>query len=242
MEDQIISPPAWGKDTLSSFIQQALKNTFASFHNYKEQYLILEEIHSIFEVFNKNMIADTKLLTQFFLFRSHCAYLGGVRLALSGQVAESYMVLRGCIESALYGLFLYNNPSLMEIWFKRHNDENSKQKVKNLFKIIEMFKLLKDNNEEIYRISKQLYELTIDYGAHPNERAFTSNMEIKRSVGKSKIIMSFLNTDRIPLLFCITTTMQTGLCSLYIFQIIFKDRFNILGLSDRMDKLKKLLQ
>ena len=50
------------------------------------------------------------------LLRAHAAYFAAVRLSISGQVAEAYMVIRKCIENALYGFYLSKNPDDCQIF------------------------------------------------------------------------------------------------------------------------------
>ncbi len=88
-------PPGWGEDPLSAFIDNALHNTYATFHNLKPQYNLLKSIHQVFDTIVHNLARSPDWFAAFFLFRSHSAFLGGVRLALSGAIPESYMLQGG---------------------------------------------------------------------------------------------------------------------------------------------------
>ena len=96
---------------------------------------------------------------------------------MSGQVTESYMVLRGCLENSLYGLHISNNPDTREVWLRRHDNERCKRKCKIEFSVGNVFKTLNSRDINIHRIAKDLYETTIDYGAHPNEIGLLSMIE-----------------------------------------------------------------
>ena len=102
-------PPKWGEDPLSEFIDMARHNTFATYANCPEQYSILKKIHDIYKLVIDNLHKTHDPFANFFILKAHSAYLGAVRFAISGQCAEAYMVLRGCLESAIYGLYLSQN-------------------------------------------------------------------------------------------------------------------------------------
>jgi hypothetical protein len=165
--------------------------------------------------------------------------LGAVRLALSGQVPEAFMVLRGCLENALYGFYVTRKSLSQEIWLRRHDDEESKKKVRREFKISNLLKLLGKDDKKLRDTVSDLYEKTIDFGGHPNEKAFFS--VVKKSVNEHKttIKSAYLVGNEPALQLCLKSCAQIGLCSLSIFQLIYKERFGILGLPDDMTALKK---
>ncbi len=186
-------PPGWGQDSLSQFIENAWHNTFASFQNLKASYTLLNDVHLVFDNIAHNLDRTPDWFASFFLFRAHSAFLGGVRLALSGQIPESYMVLRGCIENALYGLYLSRSPASQETWLRRHDDEESKQAMKKEFTIANLFKAVQSEDARLSGIAKDLYDRTIDLGGHPNERAFFSVMKQTKDDSKrtEEISMNF---------------------------------------------------
>jgi len=233
-------PPKWGKDSLSEFIDMARNNTFATFANLPDQYNILKNIHDIYTLV-KNNLHKTDWFVNFFILKAHSAYLGGVRLAVSGQCAEAYMVLRGCLESAIYGLYLSRHIESQEVWLNRHKDEKSLKLVKDEFKMINLFKELEVVDPKIHKTTRLLYDRTIDYGAHPNELALTSLLKITEEEDKIKLDLYCLaggNTQAFQL--AMKTTTQVGLCALYIFKNIYRERFDLLGISAKLDSFKEL--
>jgi hypothetical protein len=126
---------------LSKFIQDTTENTYVTFDNLKEWYNRLKGIHEAFSKVAENMDRTRDFIASFFLFRSHSAYLAGVKLALSGQIPEAYMVLRGTLECALYGLYVARKASVREIWLRRDEDEEAKKKVRQEFKVGNILKM-----------------------------------------------------------------------------------------------------
>src|SRR5712691_11655393 len=92
-------PADWGQDALSEFIETARQNTLATFANLRPQYNRLREIHLLYHDLVNNLHNTPDWFSAFFVMRAHASYLGSVRLALSGQVPETYIVLRGCLEN-----------------------------------------------------------------------------------------------------------------------------------------------
>ncbi|MEJ5378554.1 MAG: hypothetical protein WHX93_18440 [bacterium] len=178
------APPGWGNDPLSKFLQDTTENIYATFHNLKQLYNPLQHIHQVFTKVAENMNRTPHLLAFFFLFRSHSAYLAGVRLALSGQIPEAYMVLRGSLECALYGLYVARKPSVGEVWLRRDEDDEAKKKVKQEFKVSNLFEVLGVEDRKLANIARKFYEITIDYGGHPNQQAFTSVMKTESDESK----------------------------------------------------------
>ena len=232
-------PPSWGDDQLSAFIENALENIYASFHNLKLQYNLLKDIHLVFDSIVRNLDRTPEWFASFFLFRSHSAFLGGVRLSLSGAIPEAYMVLRGCLENAFYGFYLYNDQELQETWLKRHDDYKSKAKMRSEFTIRKVLDFMKTRDKSIYMISKDLYERTIDLGGHPNEKAFFSVMKQEKDEAKITFDSAYLIGNEPALQLALKSSAQTGICSLLIFEKIYEKRFEILGLSDRINQLKQ---
>lgn len=239
MNHEIKIPPKWGEDPLSQFIKDAWHNTYATFSNLKPEFTRLTAIHSRFQKIIGNLVNSPEWFSGFFLMRARSAYLAGARLSLSVQITECYMVLRGCLENGLYGLHISNNPDTREIWLCRHDNETSKRKSKSEFAAGNVFKTLNSKDKETFRIAKSLYESTIDYGAHPNERGLFSMVRKEQDEQKIDFVVDYLTGNSLPLRLGLKMTARVGVCSLFIFKLVFKERFDILGISKDLDKLKQ---
>lgn len=241
--DPTLTPPeGWGLDPLSAFIEAARQNTFATFANLMGSYSRLRDIDRLFVKATENLHGlqgDADLLPATFLLRAHSSYRGACRLALSGQLPEAYMVLRGCLENCLYGLFLHAYPEKAETWLRRSDDEASKRKVKAEFQIGPMFTLLESKDAVTGKAVRGLYEQTIDFGAHPNEFALTSNARAESAGATKRFELSYLTGDSTALRLCLKTTAQVGVGSLRIFRLIFRERFELLEISPALDAVTR---
>lgn len=231
----------WGKDSLSEFLDNAQHNVMASFVNLKPEYTRLLQIHEAFKKIIENLLNIKELVPSFFLMRAHASYLGGVRFSLSGQVPEAYMVLRGCLENSLYAFHIFQHLEASEIWIRRHDSPDSLSKCKNEFRINKVFESLEKADVSVCKIARELYATTIDYGGHPNELSLTSIMSKSEDESKIDFKIPYLMDYRInplPFILCMKSVARIGVCSLCIFRLIFRERFDILSITDSLEKLK----
>ncbi len=233
-------PDNWGADSLSKFIDDALNNTFATFTNLAQAYDILKKIDDLYRLAIDNLVNTPDWFASFFLMRCHSCYLGAVRLALSGQTSETYMLLRGCIENSLYGLYMHLHPESQETWINRHDNDECMKKVKGEFTIKNLLMALQKIDKNLHNSIGTLYERTIDYGAHPNERALSSNLRMEKTEEHVKFTLNYMAGNSPELLLCLKTTAQVGAGGLLVFKNIYQQRFDILGISHALEKIKKI--
>ncbi|MBI5845320.1 MAG: hypothetical protein HZB23_11695 [Deltaproteobacteria bacterium] len=232
-------PPGWGEDQLSNFINNAIQNSYATFHNLKAEYDLLKNINNIFEVLSDNLSNTPALIPALFFNRAHAAFLHAVRLVISGAIYETFVLLRNCIEHSIYAFYVNKDKDRQEIWLRRHDNAECKSKMKKEFRNVKIFDYLKINDEMLYIIVLYLYETTIDFGAHPNPAALFSVISQTTEENIHTFHSSYLVDDVTSLKFGLRVTAQVGICSLKVFQKIYMERFNILGLSQQIDILSK---
>ena len=233
--------PRWGDDLLSKFIDDALANIFATFANKPAQYRHIVNIDSCFYKAASNLSNPTDLVAAFLLVRSHSAYRAACRLALSGQATESYVILRSCLECAIYALHINKNPPLAELWLRRHDDDVSLRAMRNEFEHKKVIRTLEKTDPKLYDAVASLYERTIDFGAHPNERAITGSIEIRHGANSKEYLPIYLHGDGLALEHALKMTAQCGLDSLLVFQCIYPERFALLGISENLHLLRQKL-
>ena len=233
------SPLGWGDDSLSAFIETVKNNIYATFANHRAVFNRIQKIDEAFRFAVDHLYNTKEWFPSFFLLRAHSAYLGAARLSLSFQVGEAYMVLRGCLENALYGFFFYKNPKKAHLWYERHDSIIKRKEVRREFQIKRMIEALKEENNQVAQVATILYERCIDYGAHPNERSISSVLEKSEEGRNIYFTIYYLPGDTLPAKACLKTTAQVGVCCLRVFELIFKTRFELMGLSDRVKELQK---
>ncbi len=235
----IKDPPNWGNDPVSDFIKGAYENTFATFVNMKSDYERIRRIDAKFRKALDYLHNTPDWFIAFFLLRSHSSYLGAARLSMSAQVYETYMILRGCLESALYGFFIAKDPTAKKAWVDRHETEQTLRLMKNTFKIGSIFSLLKKTDDKVYEAIQELYDRTIDYGAHPNPNGVLSTLQVQENDEDVHFQLKYLTNDPVQLQLALKTTAQVGVGALMLFRYVYPERFAITGLYDELKQIAK---
>jgi hypothetical protein len=220
-------PPGWGQDALTAFFAQALQNQWATFVWLREPFGKLCEIDEMFLKALGNLNNTAEQLPALFFFRAHAACRAAIQLGMGGQIAEAQAVLRSCLEYALYAYFVFKNPTLREVWLKRMDDDDSKWKARDTFRVGLMLRQFEDDNPRVGAVVRTLYEDLIDMGAHPNVDGVISNMKMEERDGVVWMETAYLNVNPRQLEFILKTSARVGVCALHAFQGIYKTRFSI---------------
>jgi hypothetical protein len=223
-------------------MRDAFGNLLATFVR-KPEFGVLVAVDQSFGKIAENLTNPPDFLAAFMLIRSHAAFRGACRMAASGQVPETFPLLRSCIEYALYALHINAKPALGEVWMRRHDDEDTLKTCRTSFKHASVIGTLKRRDAKLHKTIALLYERTIDFGGHPNERAMTGNVRLTESKDESTFSTAYLHGDALSLSLehAIKTTAQIGLGSLITFEHIFKDRFRLLGIDIELQMLRSVL-
>lgn len=238
-KNQLPLPTNWAEDALSEFIQDSFKNTLATFVHKKKAFNLLLQVDAVFRGIGGNLDNIENPIVPAFFYRSHSAFLASCRLSVSGQASETFPQLRSCMEYALYALHINEHPVLAEVWLNRHESEESLKKVKRSFRHVEVMKSLRARDVALHKKLSELYQQTIDFGGHPNERAVSGSLK-RWMEGDTTVVRSqILHGNSVALDNALRATAQIGVGSLLVFQLIYKERFDILGLCDAIDTLKK---
>lgn len=232
-------PSGWGADDITAFIDNARLNSFATYANLRPEYAKVAEVDGVFRKLIGSLLNTKDWFAAFFLLRAHSAFLAGSHLAMSGQAAETHASLRLCLENGLYGLYLAKNPSSRETWLRRHDSEQATRRVRDEFMIRSLLDTLRAMDGKEAAVAEQLYERCIDYGAHPNERALT--LSLKTETGQDTVDFRIVYQTEDPMMFraCLKTAAQVGVSVLGIFRLVFKERFDLTGLTDELNRARE---
>ena len=232
-------PPDWGTDEISKFIDLARNNAYATFANLKPDYQSLVSIDEAFRRIIDNLLNTREWFAAFFLLGSHSVFRSATQLSISCQLRESYPLLRSCLEYALYGFHISRHPDSREIWLSRHGSKNNKEKVRDEFRIGRLLNELDRESASDGKVARNLYDRTIDYGAHPNERALMQSLKMIKDDKGIDLNISYLSDDSPASRLALRTTAQVGVCVLEIFRLVFKERYDLLGLTEVLVLLRR---
>jgi hypothetical protein len=160
---------------------------------------------------------------------------------MSGQSSPAFMVMRGCLESSLYGLYFNRQPETFDIWLRRHDDEEHRRRVKTEFTVRRLKDCLERIDPATSAVAARLYEKTIDFGGHPNVAALATAFRTTRAEGRRQFKVIYLTMDTEIIRGTLKSVTQTGVCSLLIFRNIFPERFDLLGITDTFRELRERL-
>lgn len=233
-------PEGWGLDRITHFIEAARQNEIASFHGHREIFEKLLALNERFWTTRRNLtlhmaeVINTKhsgksfdqlkldpedWLELYFFMRAHASFLGAVRLGLSAQCPEAYTLLRGVIENAQYAFYVSTDDSLKRTWLDRHKDEASRKEVRKKFGTTKIGEALETKDPALAARVSDLYDETIDLGAHPNVKAFLANAIQTNSKGEIVLSVAYLNPGELEEL--LKRTLDVGNATLDLFRAIF---------------------
>jgi hypothetical protein len=238
--NELPPPPGWRHDKLSEFLDHARNNQFVTFAKKRAEYALLGEIDGAFLRVGENLINPRNPLSANLFYRSHSAYRAACGIGMSGQVPETFVLLRSCLEYAAYGLYIYKNPALGVTWLDRHRDAGTLRAMKKEFLAINVQKVVESVDARLGQVYRILYDRAIDFGGHPNVMGVAGNMAMDEQPDRIMLNHLYLHGDDDALLMALKSTAQTGATSLHIFQHIFPERFMILGVRDTLMKLRTM--
>jgi len=231
----------WGKTFTTEFLQKADENTRITYLNLPGYFEMLEGVSDIFMEASDTVGYSnlSNFVTELLMHRACGNYLASVRLSSSGQLPESYLQLRACIESALYAFNVYSDPKLAQVWLDRHKDSKSRKESSKQFKPIFILSKLEQVNQSLERYVKSGYELCIDSGAHPNERSVTTSL----SFAGGKMALDLFNTTQEGIFrMCLSMCVTCGLDTIKIFNLIYPDDFKKFNAEERIQAIQAQFQ
>jgi hypothetical protein len=232
-------PPGWGRDELSNFWDAARHNQLATFVQKASAYSILSRIDELFCVVSRDWLNPVDEIAALLLLRTHSAFRAAAGLATAGQAAEAYVLNRSVLENAAYALHLNRDQTLRKIWLNRHVDAASLEACSNALSHRKVQKTVTAVNRHAGQRFEKLYQLTIDFGGHPNERSVTGNMKMQDQKDRRIMLAIMQHGDGLQLDAILKATAQCGLCSLEILQGVFNPRFELLGINATMLELRR---
>jgi hypothetical protein len=241
--------PEWGDDPLSAeYFAQAHYNERAASLNYPKAYELLQRVNEIFMSVAAAVEKDNQevlLLPRLFVIRTRAAFLAASRLAMAGQMPEAFPILRLAIELAWYALHIAKDPASparAKIWLKRGDTKPDTQACKNEFKIANVRATHGQIDPAHESHMHQLYESTIDLGAHPNQLGLFSSVGSASEGNQTTFQVGILYPKEFPLLATLGMAVAVAYDVLRTFQLIFPERFKIMGHDTQLTTLLTEMQ
>jgi len=235
--------PPWGKDSLSKVLKSAEYNTLISTKNYGKIYGLLVSTYELLldaERAIKYRVHPNDIFPAFLFLKVHSSFLASIRTILSGQAVEAHPIMRLMIEQAWYGLYIKLDPKppkRRKIWLNRNDSEAGKKRCRREFTIANVRKAHKAVDPEVSAQLGELYEHTIDYGAHPNQYGVFSNLNQDNTSGKLKYSVGMLAFDMPVTMMSIRITIAIAIGYLKIIENRYKDGYDKNVSQQKVDKV-----
>lgn len=236
-------PPDWGRDSLSKFFKDAEHNARATAANYPDVFQFLGRLQSAFQCFEEAVEKDSgwnRFVPRFLLIRAHSTILAAIRVAMSGQIAEAFPLLRAAIEMSWYALHMASDAPAgqrAEIWLKRNDDATATARCKSEFTV----KNVRTTHEGLDALSAaelhRLYETLIDHGAHPNQMGVLSALRSTEAPNEINYSVGILYPSERPVMVTLRLSAAVGIGALKIFALVYPERFALVGLDEVVREL-----
>lgn len=224
---------------MARFLDTAATNTYATAYQQPAWYACLAAVDREYQRLADALDNSHYVIGAMFVLRAHAAYLGGTRLALGTQIPEAYMVLRGCLEAALYGLYLARHPDAEQRWIRRQDSAADRAASKRALQASTLSAYLAKVDSATHTRFQHMYEWCIDLGAHPNAWALAGHMGVSETEDRHTFALNYLTTDALQLEAVLKDAARIGVISLDVFRNLFRERFDLTGATARLDAIKQ---
>ena len=232
-------PEGWIADDVSEYFQKAYENRIAAFATRNVGFRRLIEIDSFLRKCWENMLNPQPGICAVLLQRAHLQFLAGSEAACSGQLYPCMAIHRSAMEAAGYAAVFRQDKEAFEVWINRHENEESLKKARRTITTSKVKEALSQYEKSLETAYTKLYELSIDFGAHPNERGIHVNAQILEDENFKRVEQLLFVGDSPLLDFGIRFSAQCGVTIARVVHNIFEEHCLIEGLSPMLSKLKQ---
>jgi hypothetical protein len=233
-------------NSLDRFLEVLPKNQLANRLRFPGQYQIVQQIDNCFVTAGRHLSYLKPVLVGPLFLRSQYAFKTAAGMTLAGQVAESFVMTRSCLEYAGYALAIFADqpldgaPTREEVFINRNVDEESLKAQRAEFQVGRIRPTIASYDQTLAEKFKLLYDRSIEYGGHPNPCGVLTAIKMETQDDQLTSITTLALTDDPTItMFAMKNVAQVGLTSLCIFQIMCKAKFELLGIRAEMDALQR---
>jgi hypothetical protein len=163
---------------------------------------------------------------------------------MSGQIGEAQVLNRAAIEHAWYALHIAKDPqpwTRAEIWLRRNEDSASKQACKTEFTVGNVRSTHAALKPADAKELADLYDLTIDFGAHPNQLGVLSSIRRSEDAEKIQYNVGILSPDTVGVMATIRLSVDVAVGVFKVVALIYPERFAIMSVDGDIDTIVRIL-
>ncbi|HEY7247637.1 MAG TPA: hypothetical protein VH678_27515 [Xanthobacteraceae bacterium] len=235
-------PPGWEEPQLTAFFEILWANTVATFAQKIEAHRLCRIDGLMFEIasgWKGGSPTAASIVPLMMYFRAHSAFRGACALGMGGATVEGMAVLRQCLEFAGYAALVHDNPSLAQIWWDRDQTAQTEREARRSFTHGAVQAAVQKYDAQLASIYDELYDRTIQFGAHPNEKSISASLKLDVQQAETQLLQIYLQGDSPQLDHWLRTAGQIGICILKVFAHIHNKRFADLGTMAKIDPLSQ---
>lgn len=164
-------PHAWLQNFITWEAQCARHNAFNQFELHRAKFDSLAQISLHLHNASQQIGAGPVQYHQTSVLQSGRAekvFNLAAQLALEGRIFESWVMNRSVLECAVYALVMRFDKSAEEAWAKRHDDAAALKRCRTIFSHRCLQQAVQRHAARVAKPFDEMYELAIDFGAHPN--------------------------------------------------------------------------
>jgi len=128
-------------------------------------------------------------------------------------------------------------PNRAKVWLHRNDDETSKSKCKSEFTVANVRSTHESLDSVTAKQLHELYETMIDFGAHPNQRSVLMAMSKSETEQEINYRVGILFPEVVALVATLRMAVAVAVGALKVFQLIFPERFKLMGLDEEIKAL-----
>ena len=120
----------------------------------------------------------------------------------------------------------------------RHLGPDEMKEQRDTFKISAVKGAVRRFTPTLASIFEENYQRSVDFGGHPNPHASFSAAVLNESDGEKSMTVLAISYDPQTINFVLTSTAEVGLTALCVLQLVFREKFELLGIRQEIDALK----
>lgn len=161
---------------LSVYLKATSENIDDHFKQPPDLMHLVIQMDEIFqnEIFSHEF--DANAFASFLGMNSYTILLSAVRQALSGHTVTVFPLVRTALESACYAYLIAHDKKAENMWLNRNKSKSALELCRKNLTVQKAKTHLMSLCPEMANFVKQLYDASIDHGAHPNRKAVFMNL------------------------------------------------------------------
>jgi hypothetical protein len=194
---------------IAPYLKAAAEAEAESLEQHQEFVRVIDELDGLFRGLVTGKSHSVHPVCSFLGMNAHAAFLSAAAAALRGQAPATFMILRGCIESAAYALLVGLDKADGDLWLARREQP---QEMKNNFSVNRAVqKLSFDPN--LAKMLRDTYQWMIEFGGHPNPRSIVDHIRFRNDESEDHYPVSLAyiqGAESVGLIRSLSATIENG--------------------------------